>query len=225
MSGLISSLRTSAASRGVTWASSGASACTAPRWKISPSIEPRSRTLRSAGSSWSRRAASSACSVGGTTTSPSASPAIATISWMNRGLPPAARAICSRSSPGMRSGISSSTSSSPSGSSRSVTGQVGRRSPSSGRAMHSSRIDAPEESSATCSTRSRNVSSPHWMSSNTTTSGRSAAACSSVLRKAQAISSADVAASVSPSSERIAAAAASSGGGTSSCFSTSTTGQ
>ena len=60
--------------------------------------------------------------------------------------------------------------------------------------------------------RSRNVSSPHWMSSKTTTSGRSAAACSSVLRNAQAISSADVAASVSPSSERIAAAAASSGG-------------
>ena len=82
---------------------------------------------------------------------------------------------------------------------------------SSGRAMQSSRIDAPEERSATCSIRSRNVSSPHWMSSKTTTSGRSAAACSSVLRKAQAISSADVAASLSPSSERIAAAAASSG--------------
>ncbi len=111
------------------------------------------------------------------------------------------------------------------GSSRSVTGQAGRRSLSSGRAMQSSRIDAPEERSATCSIRSRNVSSPHWMSSNTTTSGRSAAACSSVLRKAQAISSAEVAASLSPSSERIAAAAASSGGSTSSCFSTSTTGQ
>ena len=87
----------------------------------------------------------------------------------------------------------------------------GRRSTSSGRAMQSSRIGAPEESSATCSIRSRNVSSPHWMSSKTTTSGRSAAACSSVLRKAQAISS-DVAASLSPSSERIAAAAASSDG-------------
>ena len=57
--------------------------------------------------------------------------------------------------------------------------------------MQSSRIAAPEESSATCSIRSRNVSSPHWMSSKTTTSGRSAAACSSVLRNAQAISSAD----------------------------------
>ena len=76
--------------------------------------------------------------------------------------------------------------------------------------MQNSRIDAPEDRSATCSIRSRNVSSPHWMSSKTTTSGRSAAACSSVLRNAQAISSADVAASVSPSSERIATAAASS---------------
>ena len=51
VSGLISSLRTSAARRGVTWVSSGASAWTAPRWKISPSIAPRSSTLRSAGSS------------------------------------------------------------------------------------------------------------------------------------------------------------------------------
>ena len=74
-----------------------------------------------------------------------------------------------------------------------VTGHVGRRSVSSGRAMQSSSIGLPEESSATCSTRSRNVCSPHWMSSKTTTSGSSAAARSSVLRKAQAISSADVA--------------------------------
>ena len=51
VSGLISSLRTSAASRGVTWVSSGASACTAPRWKTSPSTAPRSSTLRSAVSS------------------------------------------------------------------------------------------------------------------------------------------------------------------------------
>ena len=50
---------------------SGASAWTAPRWKISPSTEPRSSTRRSAGSSWSSRAASSALSVGGTSTSPS----------------------------------------------------------------------------------------------------------------------------------------------------------
>ena len=78
--GRISCLRTSAARRGVTWVSSGPSAWTAPRWKISPSIAPRSSTLRSAGSSWSRRAASSARNVGGTTTSPSVSWAIASIS-------------------------------------------------------------------------------------------------------------------------------------------------
>ena len=121
--------------------------------------------------------------------------------------------------------MSSSTSSSAKGSSRSVTGQVGRRSLSSGRAMQSSRIDASEDRSATCSIRSWNVCSPHWMSSNTTTSGPSAAACSSVLRKAHAISSDEAAASLSPSSERIATTAASSGDDTSSCFSTSTTGQ
>ena len=46
-----------------------------------------------AGSSWSRRAASRACRVGGTTTSPSVSAAIASISSMKSGLPPAARAI------------------------------------------------------------------------------------------------------------------------------------
>ena len=39
---------------------------------------------------------------------------------------------------------------------------------SSGRARQRSRIGAPVESSATCSTRSRKVSSPHWMSSKTT---------------------------------------------------------
>ena len=49
-----------------------------------------------------------------------------------------------------------------------------------------SRSGAPAESSAVDSTRSRNVSSPHWMSSNTTTSG---ACSSSSLRNAHAISS------------------------------------
>ena len=63
MSGRISPLRASAASRGVT-CPLGESACTAPRWKISPSTAPRSSTERSCGSSWSRRAASSARSVG-----------------------------------------------------------------------------------------------------------------------------------------------------------------
>jgi hypothetical protein len=63
-SGVISSLRTSAARRDVTCISSGASAWTAPRWKTSPSIAPRSSTLRSAIGSWSILAASSAWSVG-----------------------------------------------------------------------------------------------------------------------------------------------------------------
>ena len=85
---------------------------------------------------------------------------------------------------------------------------------SSGRARHSSRIAAPEDSSATCSIRSRNVSSPHWMSSNTTTSGLSAAACSSVLRNAHAISSADVAACSRRAASGSPSAAASSGGRT-----------
>ena len=78
----------------------GASACTAPRWKTSPSTAPRSSTRRSAGSSWSRRAASSAFNVGGTSTSSPASPAIASISPMKSGLPPAAAAILARSSSG-----------------------------------------------------------------------------------------------------------------------------
>ena len=47
VSGRISSRRTSAARRGVTCVSSGASACTAPRWKTSPSTAPRSSTRRS----------------------------------------------------------------------------------------------------------------------------------------------------------------------------------
>ena len=47
------------------------SAWTAPRWKTSPSIAPRSSTERSSLSSWSSRAARSACRVGGTATSPS----------------------------------------------------------------------------------------------------------------------------------------------------------
>src|SRR5215471_10732418 len=143
-SGRTSWWRTSAASRVVTWVSSGASAWTEPRWKISPSTEPRSSTLRSASSSWSRRAVSSAFSVGGTSTS-SLPAAIASISEMNNGLPPAARAIRSRSSRETVSPISASACSGGSGSSRSVAGQVGLISTSSGRAIHSSSSGAPSE--------------------------------------------------------------------------------
>ena len=123
---------------------------------------------------------------------------------MKSGLPPAARAIRSRSSAETPSPISASACSGGSGSSRSVPGQPGRRSTSSGRAMHRSSSGAPAESSAVDSIRSRNVSSPHWMSSKTTTSG---ACSSSSFRNAQAISSPLVPTSDSPSSERIAAAA------------------
>ena len=87
---------------------------------------------------------------GGTATSPSPPRAIATISVRKSGLPPAARAIRSRSSSGQRrreqlvdlvvrqaarAGAS--------------TGHAGRRSSSSGRAMQRSRSGAPRESSAT----------------------------------------------------------------------------
>ena len=88
--------------------------------------------------------------------------------------------------------------------------------------MHKSSSGASAESSAVDSTRSRNVSSPHWMSSNTTTSG---ACSSSSFRNAQAISSPLVPTSDSPRSDRIAAAATGSDGSTASCFTTSTTGQ
>ncbi len=109
-----------------------------------------------------------------------------------------------------------------SGSSLSGTGQEGRRSSSSGRTMHSSSSGAPVDRSPIDSTRSRNVSSPHWRSSKQTTSG---ACSSSSLRNAQAISSALVGRSLSPKSDNTAAAASSSEGSASSCFTTSTTGQ
>ena len=122
-------------------------------------------------------------------------------------MPPEARTIRSRTSRGTASPTSTSASSSGSGSSRSVAGQPGRRSSSSGRAMQTSRSGAPVESSAVDSTRSRNVSSPHWMSSKQTTSG---ACSSSSFRNAHAISSVPATVSLSPSSDRIAVAAASS---------------
>ena len=198
-SGRISSLRTSAARRGVTCVSSGASACTAPRWKISPSTAPRSSTLRSAGSSWSRRAAEQRLQRGrddhlAVRLAGHRQHLLDEERVAARGARDLARAARRRSARGM----SSSTSSSPSGSSRSVTGQAGGARAAPAAPCRAAGSSAPEDRSATCSIRSRNVSSPHWMSSNTTTSGRSAAACSSVLRNAQAISSADVAASVSP---------------------------
>ena len=119
---------------------------------------PARARCRSAGSSWSRRAASSACRVGGTTTSSCDSAAIASISSTKSGLPPAARAILSRRSPRSRCGMSSSTSS---------VGRAARAEASPARwdgvqrtraePCRRSRIGAPTERSATCSIRSRNV--------------------------------------------------------------------
>ena len=116
------------------------------------------------------------------------------------GLPSVASAIRAAASGGRvarlrRFAISSRVSSSPSGSSRIEVAfslpppQPGRASSSSGRAMHSSMIGASRDRSATCSTRSRNVGSAHWRSSNTTTSGRRRATASNSRRAAQKISS------------------------------------
>ena len=141
---------------------------------------------------------------------------------MKRGLPPEAWMMFSRRSAEITSGISSSTCCSASGSRRSATGHSGRRPMRLARAIQRSKMAAPAESNATCSTRSRKVSSAQWRSSKTQTSGASS---SSSLRKAQAISSAEVPSSVWPSRERREAAAAGSDGSASSCFSASTTGQ
>ncbi len=65
----------------------------------------------------------------------------------------------------------------------------GRTSSRSERAMHRSRMGEPRDQSAMCSTRSRNVGSPQWMSSNTSTSGRSRAEASKNRRIAQNVSS------------------------------------
>ena len=145
--------------------------------------------------------------VGGTATSESpSSRSINSISSTNSGLPSDASRIRSlvaaRSSPpASRLSISVDVSSPSSGSSRSEVAfdfpppQAGRSSSSSGRATQRTKIGAPRDQSTTCSIRSRNVGSAHWMSSQTTTSGRSAAWASSSLRVATAASFGDGSAS------------------------------
>ena len=185
-SGRMSWRRTSAASLGRTCVSSGASACTAPRWKISPSTAPRSSTARSA-----RRAGraapqqraerrrhldlAAACRqrqhLGDEQRVPAGSAAIASRRSSGRLRDQRVRVAGQRLEP------ERDRPSAP-------------RSSSSGRAMHSSRIGAPAESRRDASTRSRKASSPHCRSSKTTTSG---ACSSSSLRNAHAISSALVA--------------------------------
>ena len=66
--------------------------------------------------------------------------------------------------------------------------QAGRSSSNSGLARPRKRTGAVLIQSARYSRRSRNVGSPHWMSSKMTTSGRSAPRCSNSFRTAQKVS-------------------------------------
>ena len=71
--------------------------------------------------------------------------------------------------------------------------------------MHSNRIAASLDQSAMCSTRSRKVGSPQWMSSNTTTTGRSRPRASRKRRIAQKVSSGAPPSPAPSSLERFAA--------------------
>ena len=135
--------------------------------------------------------------------------AIATISVTNRGFPPEVRTIFSRRSAVNGSGMSRSTSTARQRLERDGERPLRAALGELGAGEAEEQDGRAGESRVTCSTRSRNVGSPHWMSSNTQTSG---ACSSSSLRKAQAISSAEVRCSVSPSSARMEAASAGSEG-------------
>ena len=114
---------------------------------------------------------------------------IATISLMNSGLPAAAAAILApqllRHASPIRLAVSSLSGLEPHGHRPGGAAVEQLRAAPCRAAESEHRL----ERSATCSIRSRNVSSPHWMSSNTTTSG---ACSSSSFRNAQPISSAEV---------------------------------
>ena len=142
--------------------------------------------------------------VGGTETSRSgAARSIAIISSTKSGLPSAAsrmraRSAGSRRTSPTRSLISMSASSSESGSSRRFVAftlpppQPGRRSSNSGLAIQTMSKGASRARAATCSTRSRKLSSPQLTSSKTQTTDCSAAAASSSLRTLLAISSVEL---------------------------------
>ena len=226
-SGVISSLRTSAASRGVTLGLVGRERLDGAAVEDLALDRPALEHAPLGGLELVEARGEQRRSVGGTTTSPSTSAPSRPSPRRRAGCRPAARAILPRSSSVEPLGDQLVDVLVASGSSRSVTGHVGRRSTSSGPRDAEQRGSArPSERSATCSIRSRNVSSPHWMSSKTTTSGARAAACSSVLRNAHAISSAEVArvalAEEGADRRRDGLVRAEE---TSSCFSTSTTGQ
>ena len=177
------------------------------------------------GSSRSRRAASSARSVGGTTTSPASPPRSASISSTNSGLPPAARAILSRSSGANPLGdqlVDVFVAAAARASGDRPRRRAARRAPA-GRRRAAGSGARREQRDVLDEVEERLLAPLDVVEDDDQWPVRGA--CSSVLRNAQAISSADVAASVSPSSDRIAATAVSSAGSTSSCLSTSTTGQ
>src|SRR5215203_636261 len=178
--------------------------------------------------------------VGGTATSspPSVSATSASISSTKSGFPPAARRIraCRPAEivdPSSRRPISSSVSVSDSGSSKTLVAfslpppQVEWRSRSSGRAMQTRKIGASRERSATCSTSSRNVASPHCRSSTRQTTGCSAALASTSLRNAQAICAGVAATSASPRSSASVARTepSSAASGPPACLTISTAGQ
>ena len=168
---------------------------------VRPSTEPRSSTFRSDGSSWSRRAASSAWIVGGTTTSPSPrSRTSATISSTNSGFPSAASRIRVRGArrrPPAASRLAISASVSPRAERLEQHGRrvqlaaAPARSPVEqfrpGHAEQQDRRVARE--SATCSTRSRNVVLAPVDVVEDDDERRRGATASSSLRNAQAISS------------------------------------
>ena len=200
LSGRTSSLRTSdGQARRTVCSSSGASACTAPRWKTLALDRAALEHGALGGSSWSRRAASSAWIVGGTV-----DVAVARLLDERDHLLDEQRVALGGLADPVRRPSSSCAEArdqqlrlvGPSGSSSTVVAftlppaQPGRRSSSSGRAMQSSRIGASRERSATCSTRSRNVSSAPVDVVEDADQRPLGGAASSSLRKAQAISSA-----------------------------------
>ena len=184
--------------------SSGVSACTAPRWKTSPSTAAASSTVRSSASSWSRRAASSAWIVGGTPTCSSLDD-----SQHRRELLDEERVAARRPRRSARD-TAASGSRSPSRASISslrllarerLEPQRRRASPAAGRAAPGGPCRAAgsarrDETNATCSIRSSSASSAQWMSSKTSTSGRSRAAASTYFRNAHASSSVEAAPAV-----------------------------
>jgi hypothetical protein len=130
----------------------------------------------------------------------SSSISMRSISSTNSGFPSLTVAMRSRTSRGRpleprRWSISSAHSCSVRGESEIVVAFIlppahtGRSSSKSGRAMHSSRIDAPRDQSERCSMRSRKADSPQWTSSNTTTTGRARPRVSRKRRIAQKVSS------------------------------------